>query len=146
MSMRKARIKNNYHASVGKDLLEKSQRQWFWISTCLGLWAEGGADSSGTGVWGPVWSGGGVSAFVKTQRTALGKEWVEGQRGRAASRHLLLQDQADGPPLPLSAFCWLCCSLLFFFIFCLPLGSLFFWTMYSQGGFCRYCTSGFFSE
>ena len=52
-----------------------------------------------------VWSGGGVSAFVKTQRTALGKEWVEGQRGRAASRHLLLQGQADGPPLPLSAFC-----------------------------------------
>ena len=42
-----------------------------------------------------------MSAFVKTQRTALGKECVEGQRGGTASRHLLLQGQADGPPLPL---------------------------------------------
>ena len=44
-----------------------------------------------------------MSAFVKTQRTALGKECVEGQRGGTASRHLLLRAK----PMDLLSLCLL---------------------------------------
>lgn len=81
-----------------------------------------------------VWWG--CVCICQSQRTAHGKEVVEGQKGRAASRRLFYRAK----PVDLLSLRLLFADLLFFiivFYMCLPLGSFFFWTVYSRGSFCR---------
>ena len=80
-----------------------------------------------------VWWG--CVCICQTQRTTHGKEGVEARgAGQPAGAYSTGPSRWTSSP----SVCFLLTLLFFIIVFymCLPLGSLFFWTVYSRGSFC----------